>query len=83
MASARPKDLQVKYDVEADILNCSFGKPEEAVSIEIEDGVLLRVDPNDERRVVGFTILDFGSRSKKSERFILPLRGAKFNHLGS
>ncbi len=83
MASPKSKELQVKYDVEADILNCSFGKPEEAVSIEIEDGVLIRVDPDDESRVVGFTILDFGGRSRKKERFILPLSGAKLHRLVS
>ena len=83
MASPKAKELHVKYDVKGDILNCSFGKPEEAISIEIEDGVLIRVDPDDESRVVGFTILDFARRSRKSERFILPLSGARLHRLVS
>ncbi len=65
------------FDKEGDILDISIGKPKKAISKEIGDDVLLRIDPNT-REVVGFTILNFEKRfkdSKKPEEISLPIIG--------
>ncbi len=72
MAAQTVKAMRVKYDVGNDVLYCFFGVPEEAVSFEVADGILLRVDPNDERRVVGFTVLDLRRRSLEQRGFEIP-----------
>ena len=49
------------YDREADVLYLTIGEPQEAVSKEMGNDVLLRVDPNTEK-IVGMTVLNFTSR---------------------
>ena len=53
--------MQLAYDREADVLYLSVGDPRPAVSREIGDDVLLRVDP-DSGEVVGLTILNLSTR---------------------
>jgi uncharacterized protein YuzE len=55
------KVTQVLYDKESDVLYLSIGDPRPAISREIGDDVLLRVDPDTEE-VVGLTILNLSSR---------------------
>lgn len=52
---------QIFYDREADVLYLSIGAPRRAVSREIGDDVLLRVDPETDD-VVGLTIMNLSSR---------------------
>lgn len=52
---------QLFYDREGDILYLSVGEPREAISREIGDDVLLRLDPDSEE-VIGLTILNLSSR---------------------
>jgi len=52
------KNLAISYDPKADVLYCFYGAPQEAISEEVEGGVILRRDP-DSREIVGFTVLDF------------------------
>ena len=53
--------MQLAYDREADVLYLSVGDPRPAVSREIGDDVLLRVDP-DSGEVVGLTVLNLSTR---------------------
>ncbi len=54
-------DLTINYDPKGDVLYCSFGAPQEAIGVEIDDGVVMRLKPDDES-VVGITIADFSKR---------------------
>jgi uncharacterized protein YuzE len=61
MAQTKPDELNIQYDSKADVLYLSFGDRREAVGIEEEQGVIVRVDPEtDEFR--GVTIIDFFRR---------------------
>ena len=65
------------FDKEGDVLDISIGKPKAAISKEIGDDIILRVDP-ETREVIGFTILNFEKRfegSKKPEQISLPIIG--------
>jgi uncharacterized protein YuzE len=53
--------MQMTYDREADVLYVSLGAPRRAVSREIGDDILLRVDP-DTNEVVGLTVLNLSTR---------------------
>ena len=44
-------------DKEADVLYISLGKPKEAICVEKEAGILLRVDPFKDK-VVGITVVN-------------------------
>ena len=52
------KGLKFFYDREGDILDISFGEPQEAVSREVTDDFFVRVQPDTEK-VVGFSVLNF------------------------
>ena len=49
------------YDREGDVLYLSIGEPQEAISKEIGDDVLLRLHPLT-GEIVGITVLNFVSR---------------------
>lgn len=53
--------MQLSYDRDADVLYLSIGEPRAAVSREIGDDVLLRVDP-DTGVIVGLTVLNLSTR---------------------
>jgi uncharacterized protein YuzE len=61
--------MQLAYDREADVLYISIGAPRKAVSQEIGDDVLLRVDP-DTNQIVGLTVLNLSTRNHQD---VLPL----------
>lgn len=54
--------MQLAYDREADVLYLSIGEPRKAVSRELDNDVLLRIDP-DTGEVVGLTILNLSERN--------------------
>jgi uncharacterized protein YuzE len=54
--------MQLMYDQEADVLYLSVGEPRPAISREVGDDVLLRVDP-ETGAVVGLTILNLSTRA--------------------
>ena len=58
------KRLNFFFDHEADILYLSLGKPQSAISKEVGDDILVRVDPKT-KKVVGCTILNLTKRFKK------------------
>lgn len=53
--------LNIDYDQEADVLYISYGKPKPAISVEVNEGDLVRVDAYTDK-VVGITIIDFKKR---------------------
>jgi uncharacterized protein YuzE len=53
--------MQIAYDQEADVLYLSVGEPRRAISREIGDDVLLRIDP-DTSAIVGLTVLNLSTR---------------------
>lgn len=62
------------YDREGDVLDLTVGEPQEAVSRDMGDDVLLRVDPQTDN-IVGLTILNFASRfSNLNHEQLLPVR---------
>ena len=64
---------QLFYDKDADVLYLSVGAPRPAISREVGDDVLLRLDPNS-GAVVGMTILNLSGRfTSMSEPATLPV----------
>ena len=51
----KPDKIEWEYDKEADVLYISFGKPKEALTMDLGSGVLARYD-KDSNKMVGFTI---------------------------
>ena len=67
--------LTFYYDDEGDILDISVGKPKNALSNEIGDDVIERVDL-ETKKIVGFTILNFKKRfkgKKSGQEFPIPI----------
>jgi uncharacterized protein YuzE len=54
--------MQIAYDQEADVLYVSVGEPRRAITRELGDDVLLRVDP-ETGVMVGLTILNLSTRA--------------------
>jgi len=54
-------NIDFQYDPAADVLYCSFGPPQEAIGVEVNDGVIVRRHP-ETNAVVGLTIIDFSRR---------------------
>lgn len=54
--------MQLAYDQDADVLYLSIGAPRRAISREIGDDVLLRIDA-ETGAVVGLTVLNLSTRS--------------------
>ena len=49
------KHAHWEYDEEVDVLYISFGKPKEALTMDVDSGILVRYD-KESRKMVGFTI---------------------------
>ena len=58
----RVKKVNICYDEEGDILEILFGEPQEEISEELDDDVVLH--KNFEGEIVGLTILNFKKRFK-------------------
>lgn len=61
------KKLRYDYDNYSDVLYLSFGKPKKAVSVESDEGYLIRYDPFSEK-LIGITIVDFRDKFFKNRR---------------
>jgi hypothetical protein len=77
------KKLTIHYYEEGDELNVLVGKPTEALYVELEDEVYVRLDPNTQE-VLGFTITNFRARGRRRKgavpilgRFALPRKAAE------
>jgi hypothetical protein len=56
------KNIDIDYDTANDVMYCSFGSsPAEAVSVEVSDGVFVRMHP-ETNKPLGVTIIDFSRR---------------------
>jgi len=53
--------MQLEYDQDTDVLYLSVGEPRRAISREVGDDVLLRLDP-ETGEIVGLTILNLSTR---------------------
>lgn len=53
--------MHLDYDKEADVLYVTLGNPRRAISRDVGDDVLLRLDP-ETGEVVGMTLLNLSSR---------------------
>ncbi len=53
--------MKLSFDTKADVLYCSFGEPREAIGVELENGVIVRLNPETDE-VVGYTVVDFLKR---------------------
>ncbi len=68
--------LTFYYDDKGDILDISVGKPRKAISNEIGDDILERIDP-ETKKIIGFTILNFKKRfkgNKTEQSFPIPIK---------
>ena len=75
------KELKFFFDKQGDSLDIAIGEPEKAISKEIGNDIVMRVEP-ETGEVVGFTILNFEKRFEhlnKSET--LPIT-ATFTEIG-
>ncbi len=61
------KKLKIFFDKKGDVLNISVGKPKVAISKEIGNDVIIRVDPRT-KEIVGFMILNFEKRFERKVR---------------
>ncbi len=55
-------EMILSYDQTHDVLYISYSEPKEAITIEQDDGTLLRLDP-ETREPVGLTVFDFTKRA--------------------
>ncbi len=64
--------MRISYDPHGDVLYVSWGEPSEALSEEMEPGVIVRKDPSTDG-IVGFTVVDFLERFKNNPQdLVLP-----------
>lgn len=70
--------MQLSYDQATDVLYLSVGQPRRAISREVGDDVLLRIDP-DTGAVVGLTILNLSTHPQLDD---LPIQ-VQLRPLGS
>ena len=65
--------LNFLYDREADVLYVSKGHPEFTDNVELNNNIILRLDPAT-KEIVGFTIIDFAGRfASKTPSLAIPL----------
>ena len=62
----RVKKVNICYDEEGDILEILFGEPQEEISEELDDDVVLH--KNFEGEIVGLTVLNFKKRFKQATK---------------
>lgn len=69
------KIIRCSYNKDADELNIALGKPQKAISLEVDNEIYVRLHPRT-KEVLGFTILHFEQRAiKEKKTFALPLIG--------
>jgi len=65
-------EMNLTFFPKTDVLYCSFGEPRKTLTIEMDNGVVLRLDPATEG-VVGFKIVGFLKRSMNAHIFSVPI----------
>ena len=67
------QNLKLLYDQEADALYVSQGRPEYTDYVELDENVILRLDPTT-KEIVGFTIINFAALfSQREPTLSLPI----------
>ncbi len=61
------KKLKFFFDKKGDVLDIAIGKTKEAISREIGNDVIIRIDPKT-KEIMGFTILNFEKRFEHMAR---------------
>lgn len=61
----KKEGLNWDYDEEADVLYLSVGSPQDALGVDIGEGLVVRMDAS-ENEVVGLTVVGLRSRLLKS-----------------
>jgi uncharacterized protein YuzE len=74
-------ELKLNYDAKSDVLYLSFGSPRDALSVEENDGLIVRHDPQTDE-VVGITIVNFKKRFAKDPGQVLSLSGRRLIRTG-
>ncbi len=64
--------LRMFFDKKGDVMDISLGEPRAAISKEIGDDILMRIDP-ETSEVLGFTVLNFEKRFERTKVEIFPL----------
>lgn len=76
------KKLKFFFDKEGDVLDIAIVRPKGAISKEIGNDIIMRIDPKT-KEIVGFTILNFEKRFEHMKRSeTLPIT-ATFAQIGS
>ena len=63
------KKISIAYDKKADVLYMSFGKPEKAVSEEVDECIFARYHPK-KKQLLGFTVTNFSKKFTARRREI-------------
>lgn len=81
LGSDTKNDMQITFDAKNDVLYCSFGAPREAYSVETEDGVFVRLNPENDT-AVGITVVDFCKKfaEQPGRMLTFPIRPAEALH---
>jgi uncharacterized protein YuzE len=74
------KVIQMSYNKEMDILYLSVGDPRPAITEELGDDILLRLDI-ETGEVVGLTVLNFSRHFDSSENLQIPPIGIELHKL--
>jgi len=69
------KRLRMFFNKEGDVLDISIGDPKGAISKEVGDDILIRVDSKS-NEVLGITILNFEKRFEQRKTEIFPITAA-------
>ena len=74
------KKLKFFFDKEGDVLDIALGDPTNAISKELDNDIIMRLDP-DTDEIIGFTILNFEKRFEHlNSSETLPI-AATFSHI--
>jgi len=60
----KKRKIEFNYDIEADVLYASLGKPRKGYAIYDENGIVIRADINSDE-IIGFTIVNYKKRLKR------------------
>jgi len=75
------KNLKFFFDKKGDILDIAIGEPSEAMSKELDNDVIMRINPKT-KEIMGFTILNFEKRFECLENSETIPIAATFSHIG-
>ncbi|KAF5426152.1 Protein of unknown function (DUF2283) [Candidatus Methanomarinus sp.] len=74
------KNLKIFFDKQGDVLDITIGEPSDAISKELGNDIVMRLDTKT-KEVVGFTILNFEKRFEHlNASETLPI-AATFSHI--